>query len=57
MKSLAKELGTKVAPTDAELFAAALDDGSNAGEGDQFIASGAITDAAQGANSPASRCT
>jgi hypothetical protein len=37
MKSLAKELGTKVAPTDAELFAAALDDGSNAGEGDQFI--------------------
>ena len=37
MKSLAKELGTKVAPTDAELLAAALDDGSDAGEGDQFI--------------------
>ncbi len=37
MKGLAKELGTEVAPTDAELFAAALDDGSDAGEGDQFI--------------------
>src|SRR5207249_7181462 len=36
MKGLAKELGTEVAPTDAELFAAALDDGSDAGEGDQF---------------------
>jgi len=37
MKGLAKELGTKVTPTDAELFAAAFDDGSDAGEGDQFI--------------------
>jgi hypothetical protein len=33
MKGLAKELGTKVTPTDAEEFAAALDDGSDAGEG------------------------
>jgi hypothetical protein len=30
MKGLAKELGTEVAPTDAELFAAALDDRSDA---------------------------
>src|SRR6266550_2728892 len=37
MKGLAKELGTEVAPTDAELFAAALDDGSDAGEAHQFI--------------------
>src|SRR6266853_4374322 len=43
MKSLAKELGTKVTPTDAELFAAALDDGSNAGEADQFIRRGPAT--------------
>ena len=39
MKSLAKELGTKVAPTDAKLFAAALDDRSDAGEAEQFIGS------------------
>jgi len=39
MKGLAKELGTKVTPTDAKLFAAALDDRSDAGEGDQFIGS------------------
>src|SRR5438132_11080506 len=37
MKGLAKELGTEVARTDAELFAAALADGSDAGEGAQFI--------------------
>ena len=37
MKGLAKELGTKVAPADTELFAAAFDDRSNAGEGDEFI--------------------
>src|SRR5258707_1014089 len=37
VKRLAKELGTEVAPTDAELFAAALDDRSDAGECDQFI--------------------
>src|SRR6266851_10530249 len=35
MKGLAKELGTKVAPTDAELFAAALDDRSNTRESHQ----------------------
>jgi hypothetical protein len=39
MKGLAKELGTEVAPTDAELFAAALDDGSDAREAQQFIGS------------------
>jgi hypothetical protein len=43
MKSLAKELGTEVAPADAELLAAALDDGSDAGEGDQFIGDGLVT--------------
>src|SRR5260370_4937420 len=37
MKGLAEELGTEVAPTDAQLFAAALDDRSNAGEAQQFI--------------------
>jgi hypothetical protein len=37
MEGLAKELGTKVSPSDAELFTAPLDDGSDAGEGDQFI--------------------
>ena len=37
MKGLAKELGTEVAPTNAELFAATLDDRSDAGEAQQFI--------------------
>jgi uncharacterized protein (TIGR02452 family) len=32
MEGLAQELGTEVAPTDAKLFAAALDDRSDAGE-------------------------
>jgi len=36
MKGLAKELGAEVAPTDAELFATALDERSYAGEGNQF---------------------
>src|SRR5260370_22740285 len=40
MKGLAKELGTEVAPTDAELFAAALDDGSNAGKANELISGG-----------------
>jgi len=40
---LAKELGTKVAPTDAELFAAALDDGSNAGKAKELIGSAPTT--------------
>jgi hypothetical protein len=39
MKGLAKEIGT-VAPTDAELFAAALDDGSNAGKAEELIGGG-----------------
>src|SRR6267378_1513435 len=37
MKGLAKEFRTEVAPTNAELFAAALDDRSDAGEAQQFI--------------------
>src|SRR4029450_5228586 len=43
MESLAKELGAEVTPTDAELFAAAFDDRSNAGEGYQFIRRGPAT--------------
>ena len=37
MKSLAQELGTEVAPTNAELFAAALDEGSDPSEAQEFI--------------------
>ena len=40
VKGLAKELGTEVAPTDAELFAATLDDRSDAGEADQLLGIG-----------------
>ena len=40
MKSLAQKLGTEVTPTDAELFAAALDHRRDAGEAHKFIGRG-----------------
>ena len=40
VKGLAKELGTEVTPSGPVLFAAALDDRSNAGEAQQFLGVG-----------------